>query len=201
MGTRVETAPARFEAKCLPEPNSGCLLWTGCVAGNKYGSFHDGERLVGAHTYSYRLNRGPIQKGRMVCHTCDTPLCVNPDHLFVGSPSMNQQDALKKGRSARAAAFGWSHSPELKERIRQDPRPYQVIADEYGLKRTQVKNIKTTEARSFWRHRNVEIRNENDRLREALHEAERQIVYLHEKFAPTGSGEQVLAKIRAALGQ
>lgn len=139
--TRKETAPARFMAKCIPEPNTGCWLWVGGINGNGYGSMHDGERVVGAHHFSYRLHHGPIAKGLYVCHRCDEPTCVNPDHLFPGTPSDNQQDMVKKRRGQRV--FAWSIPDDLKEKIRSDTRSRREIAEEYGVSVLTVKYIKS----------------------------------------------------------
>jgi len=52
------------------------------------------------HRYAYEYYKGPIPKGSFVCHTCDVPNCVNPEHLFVGSLQDNNQDRHKKGRTS-----------------------------------------------------------------------------------------------------
>lgn len=113
--TRLETAPQRLAKKVIPEPNSGCWLWVGGLSGNRYGSMHDGERFVGAHHYSYRLHHGPIPKGMNVCHRCDTPTCVNPDHLYADTQVGNLQGSVKRGR-AGSTVFEWNHPPGLKEK-------------------------------------------------------------------------------------
>lgn len=166
--TKPETAPARFLAKVIPEPNSGCWLWTGAVTGNGYGGFHDGERMVGPHHYSWRLHCGEIPDGMYVCHRCDTPLCVNPDHLFLGTPKDNQQDRTRKGRAMRTHA--WVHPEELKAKIRADTRTYREIAEAHGVSFMTVKHLK---ANTSLRNRTLrgqvrDLENENRLLREAL---------------------------------
>jgi len=77
-----------------------CWLW---VAGNKqgYGVFLDSKRFWGAHRYAWTILVGDIPKNKIVCHKCDAPACVNPEHLFLGTYQDNAQDCLKKGRASR----------------------------------------------------------------------------------------------------
>ena len=86
------TTLERFEAKCVPEPNTGHWLWTAALDGNaRYGLMRIGNRSQLAHRVAWELYRGApkmrtrrgVQEMR-VLHTCDEPSCVNPDHLTMG---------------------------------------------------------------------------------------------------------------------
>lgn len=92
----------RFEDKYIPEPNSGCWLWTGAVKELGYGVIGLGRREQGtakAHRVSYELYKGKIPDGMSILHSCDNPSCVNPAHLSVGTLSDNMRDCVKKGRN------------------------------------------------------------------------------------------------------
>ena len=78
---------------------TGCLMWQGAVGGkNDYPSMHYKRKTARATRVMYELTYGAIPKGLYVCHKCDTPLCVNPDHLFLGTQQHNMRDAARKGR-------------------------------------------------------------------------------------------------------
>ncbi len=75
-----------------------CWLWIGHRQEYGYGKFRWQGEAVQAHRVSWELHRGHIPKGVQICHKCDNPPCVNPDHLFLGTQSDNMQDCKRKGR-------------------------------------------------------------------------------------------------------
>jgi HNH endonuclease len=108
----MDTLALRFWSK-VREDNSGCWLWTGARYYNGYGVMRVGGRYdgfnTGAHRIAWQLTRGPIKDGLMVCHRCDVKLCVNPDHLFLGTGSENARDSVQKGRHPKTHV---THCPQ-----------------------------------------------------------------------------------------
>lgn len=90
----------RFWAKV--KKTSGCWLWTAALRNKGYGAFcykQNGRTIQGrAHRFSYEIHKGPIPPGLFVLHKCDTPSCVNPQHLFLGTIQDNVNDMLNKRR-------------------------------------------------------------------------------------------------------
>lgn len=84
----------------IPVPESGCWLWTGDTSQYGYGKFRIGAHAYGcAHRFFYEQLVGPIPDGLCVLHKCDTRLCVNPGHLFLGTKKDNWDDSVRKGRA------------------------------------------------------------------------------------------------------
>lgn len=97
-----ELTLATLMARCIPEPNSGCWLWEGSViqgpACSAYGTIRFDGSVTTCHRVMWVLTQGPIPVGLWVLHKCDVPSCINPGHLFLGTPSDNTQDMIRKGR-------------------------------------------------------------------------------------------------------
>lgn len=100
---------ARFELKYVPEPNSGCWLWNGAMwMQNRYGAFWINKefnkgKMISAHVASLFIYKSMTpKKGQEVCHKCDVTICVNPNHLFIGSHTDNMRDMSKKGRASNS---------------------------------------------------------------------------------------------------
>ena len=132
--------------------NNGCLEFAGarCPAG--YGRVGYKNKVWQSHRLSYLLYYGEFDKALFVCHRCDNPPCINPEHLFLGTSRDNVDDMLAKGRSQKCR--GESHSQSrLTEKdvlsIRMDRRPLGVIAVQYGVAEAFISTIKS---KRVWSH-------------------------------------------------
>lgn len=125
------------------DEKTGCWLWTGSVDKDGYGRMRGSDHGVvwseRAPRASYREFKGPIENGLMVLHTCNTPACINPEHLYLGDSKQNGADMVAAGNAGKFKAigekngmfgrtgplnpmFGKKHSPEALAKMSQ-PKP------------------------------------------------------------------------------
>ncbi len=165
--TRTELIAA-LEAAGLakPDPETGCWLWQRKLDARGRGRIWVDGRPRLAHREVWRRANGPIQNGKLLCHHCDNPQCVNPAHLYVGTHADNMRDMRERKRSfaarhpERAKEVGrktglmnnWvrgEDNPRSKlnaqqvEWIRKDPRPTRYVAADYGVHRTTIQRIRS----------------------------------------------------------
>jgi len=136
-----------FDDYWMPEPNSGCWLWLGCLSKSGYGSGSDGDGgVMLAHRRSWKIRHGALPPNPMcILHKCDVRCCVNPDHLFVGTKADNNADRHRKGRdnSGKGPHHGNARlTPGQVAMILADPRRQRAIADDYGIAQSHVSRIK-----------------------------------------------------------
>lgn len=142
----------RFQRYVMPEPNSGCWLWMGGAHRKTgYGAFNICKgKQASAHRISWEIHHGPIPEGLCVLHRCDTPPCVNPQHLFLGTDQDNSDDCAKKQRHRHGSHHKNSKiTDDIAINIRQDPRSLKKISASLGVSARLVFNIKHNMA---WKH-------------------------------------------------
>lgn len=132
----------------------GCWPWMGNQNGQGYGRIcsHRGGHTKMAHRVSYELTYGPIPEGLCVCHRCDNPLCVRPDHLFLGTKRDNIQDCIRKGRFTQAggnperrethwaAKLTWQTVREIRQRY-QDGDSVAVLSRSYNMSDSTISDV------------------------------------------------------------
>lgn len=127
-----------LESKSRVDDETGCVLWTKSTVPKGYGWQRIRETYTAAHRISYAVHVGAIPAGMQVCHRCDTPRCINPNHLFLGTPAENQND---KGRKHRA---WWVVSPKRvieMRKLHQAGVSVVQLAKLFGCSRTTAYDI------------------------------------------------------------
>jgi hypothetical protein len=135
---------SRFESKHEAVTESGCWLWTGSKNNKGYGIFCPSKKHELAHRISWQIANGPIRDGLCVLHKCDTPSCVNPTHLFLGTRLENIRDMDRKGRRIPASGElqGRSVLTEAKVReIRADTRKVKQIAASFCVGESAIRHV------------------------------------------------------------
>lgn len=129
-----------------------CWLWTGPPATDGYGKFHLPPETR-AHRAAWVLTYAPIPAGLVVMHHCDTPLCVRPDHLFLGTNADNSADMRMNQRQARGERNAFSRFTEADIRAIRVARlngvRSAVLASQYGTSRQYIMRIAL---RRSWGH-------------------------------------------------
>jgi hypothetical protein len=124
-----------------------CWNWIGSKRGKSgYGCIKINGKVLDTHRFSWILHFGEIPKGKYICHKCDNRLCVNPDHLFLGSPRDNVLDAIKKGKMDKyqlpksrigkrpaIAKLNKTLANEIRMKYSKGETTYRKLAKEYGV--------------------------------------------------------------------
>lgn len=148
----------RFDRLAMPEPNTGCWLWTGCVNRGGYGMvsayclFGGKSVRVGLATrLAYYIYNGEFDLRLFVLHRCDVPGCVNPDHLYLGDAAQNSADMVSRDRSKKGFNHGMSKLDDkqvLQIRSIVGKKQYE-IAEMFGVTKEAVGLIIR---RQRWKH-------------------------------------------------
>jgi HNH endonuclease len=148
------TLEEKFMARVRQDPASGCWLWTAHITGDGYGCAYFAGQRRGAHRLAWQLFRGKIPVRKIVCHRCDVRACVNPAHLFLGTPAENAADMKRKGRSTSGekspnCKLNAATVLKIKALLAEDRWYMTEIARQFGISHQTVSDIKKGKR---WQH-------------------------------------------------
>jgi hypothetical protein len=147
----MQSTTERFKSKV--KIVNGCWLWQDALYPDGYGVFHIDGKNYRAHRISFEFFVSKIPEGMCVCHRCDTPACVNPKHLFLGTNLENRLDCVAKGRQARGQQHGLSKLDEKQVKeircLREHGKTLAEIASQLNISSAMVSLIVN---RKNWRH-------------------------------------------------
>jgi hypothetical protein len=151
-----KTLKERFDEKWTPEPNTGCWLWTAYRNAAGYGTIRIKHKTYYAHRVAYELYIGPIPGGLWVLHKCNNGHlgCVDPDHLYAGTPKENARDAKNAGHYALMPSESPPHHILTEEQVLEIRNNHigwtqRRIAKKYGVSQPAIQLIIT---RKTWKH-------------------------------------------------
>lgn len=132
----------RFLAKVQDGPSpTDCWMWGGAVGSDGYGRVRRRGKTHSAHRYAYELFKAEIPEALCVLHRCDTPTCVNPQHLFLGTPLDNTVDRRDKGRQGWSAhRLHWEDVQSIRRRVKAGDSKQKIAAD-FSVCRSTVQDI------------------------------------------------------------
>lgn len=143
----------RFWSKVDKRSPEECWVWIAGKRRRGYGMFASGPSgglSSAAHRASWQIRNGEIPHGLFVCHRCDNPTCVNPEHLFVASHDENMRDQVLKGRARRGSSHNQAKLTEDEVRaIRTSMDTASILAKRYSIHVATVRKIIT---RKKWAH-------------------------------------------------
>lgn len=133
---------------------SGCWEWTRAKDARGYGMFSYQGKDKRAHRVSFQAFKGPISTGLVICHSCDNPSCINPNHLRAGTMKENMADREARGRrDVRGEQIGTAKLTEKDVlEIRASDLSLVALADKYGIDKS---NVWLVRAGKSWKHLNT----------------------------------------------
>lgn len=135
-----EQAPDRFWS--FVRKTRRCWLWTASTKAGGYGQFSFGGKRWLAHRLAWFLTHGSVPSGVDVCHKCDNPTCVRPDHLFLGTGGDNARDSVSKGRHhAHPVAYGWDTISRIRLLFEDEGWSQSKIAKEFHVHPSTISRI------------------------------------------------------------
>lgn len=138
----LQNQPQPIKERYAADPSTGCWNWLRGKDKDGYGKLQVGSRHVRAHRHLWEIANGPIPAGLLLCHKCDNPSCVNPDHLFLGDHAVNHRDRGQKGRTARGERAGAAKlTAAAVAEIRATRPGEREAAERYGIRRSQYYRI------------------------------------------------------------
>lgn len=149
--SKKDPPKVRFWARVNREAGAdACWPWTGGKTSAGYGAIMVNYKNILAHRFSYELHNGPIPEGMFICHKCDNPACVNPTHLFLGTPQDNMDDMISKGRQVLTepptffgedhpnAALTWEQVDEMRQLFATGQCSPAELASRYHITKANV---------------------------------------------------------------